>query len=211
MSTLRRDLFNAAKGVPLILIIATALCCSIDNGPGGPKGAVCSTMPTTQPTLEELTPIGVKPPLQSTAPVGVCLNSRARILEEFYREADRRERLWQRFHKAIRIIESEDGKRPSGDKGKSNGDYHICRRYVRDALEGSHLTWTYEEVVASRIKSEFVMDLYFWRWCPGAMRRMEFAVLAATHQGGPDGWENMTAKRRDYCDRVLRLMALGDN
>lgn len=206
MNTLRRDLFNAAMGGLVIVIFGTALCCSLDNGPTGPKGAVCSTMPSTQPTVEELTPVGV-PPAENLAP-GVCLNAKARILERFYREAARRERLWQRFHKAIRTIESEDGKRPSGDKGKSNGLYHIGRKYASDALEGSHLTWTYEEIVASRIKSEFVMDLYFWRWCPSAMRRMEFAVLAAVHQGGPDGWENMTPTRRDYCDRVLRLMAL---
>lgn len=126
------------------------------------------------------------------------------------RERRRYRRLWDRFYMAIRRVESSDGKHLTGDAGRSNGPYHISRDYWTDACKAGGLDWDYDTRVNDRDRCEYVM-LSFWS-CHDreAVDRLEFEILAALHQRGPEGWRNMTPKRRAYCLNVLREMVLGD-
>ena len=86
---------------------------------------------------------------------------------------------------AIRQVETGSHPDPAnalGDGGRSLGPYQISRAYWKDSGVPGHY-----EMVRYRPYAERVIKAYWRRHCPRALARLDFQVLARTHNGGPQG------------------------
>lgn len=87
--------------------------------------------------------------------------------------------------------ESVNGTKPTGDGGRSRGDYHITRDYWTDGQrqlrrEGFGYIadgLVYERDVWSRWASEVIMKAVWRRYEPAGYRAVNFEVCARLHNG----------------------------
>ena len=113
---------------------------------------------------------------------------------------------------AIRTVESMDGRRRVGDRGRSLGDYHIGRRYWAEGVGLGGVDWDYDVRVWSPKHCRQVILWYWQRWCPEALaavaagrpREGDLEKLARTHNGGPTGAAKSGTWR--YWQRVREAM-----
>jgi len=106
-----------------------------------------------------------------------------------------------RLFAAIKIVETghRTSNYPVGDQGRSHGGYQIQYGYWKDAgVKGR-----YEQVDDLRYSKQ-VMLAYWQKYCPKALARGDFEVLARTHNGGPGGPRN--PKTLPYWRRVQRQL-----
>ena len=90
------------------------------------------------------------------------------------------------FTNALRQVESSGGKSLIGDGGKTIGPLHISLAAWTDAIEGSGLDWVWEDAF-DYDKAKYVALLYFWKWCPRAIRGDDWETCARVWNGGPRG------------------------
>jgi len=86
---------------------------------------------------------------------------------------------------AIREVETGNHPAPHsavGDGGRSLGPYQIGWRYWRD----SGVAGQYQSV-RNPTYAERVILAYWKRYCPAALARRDWQVLARIHNGGPTG------------------------
>jgi|SRR5688572_18059453 len=87
---------------------------------------------------------------------------------------------------AIRLVESDGhpdgGRGATGDGGRAIGPFQIHRAYFLDA----RLAGRYEDCRDPDYARRVVLA-YWRRWCPEALERRDFEVLARVHNGGPNG------------------------
>jgi hypothetical protein len=108
----------------------------------------------------------------------------------------------RKFLNALRMVETGGEKRPEqavGDGGRSLGPYQISRKYLID----SGVKGTWEQCRDARF-SEKVMQAYWRRYCPEALRKLDFETLARVHNGGPTGHKK--AATAGYWKLVQRQM-----
>ena len=109
---------------------------------------------------------------------------------------------------AIRMQESGGNDRAVGDMGQAKGPYQIWRAYWRDGCERGEVLsdprWQYNSAVWDRAKSRQVVIWYWRRYCPEALRKGNWEVLARVHNGGPAG--NRNPKTMHYWKSVDKIL-----
>ena len=87
---------------------------------------------------------------------------------------------------AIREVETggqpRGGRDTRGDSGRSLGPYQVQRSYWRDA----GIPGRYDQVRDPSYARD-VIEAYWRKHCPAALRRGDLQTLARTHNGGPAG------------------------
>ena len=169
---------GAAAAVGLGLVLGRALA--------APSSArVQSTGPPPALTAVPPLPVVHRPREVHPAPPAAPQPARAAEALPTPQPGDRVD--WGRFFAAIEAVESVNGRRPVGDRGRSLGPYHISRAYWKDATAFGGVRWDYASGVWDRRRCRQVMLWYWQRWCPEALRQGDLATLARIHNGGPRG------------------------
>lgn len=112
---------------------------------------------------------------------------------------------------AMRHVESCNGRKPIGDKGRSRGVYHIQSIYVADVnrVYGTKFT------LADRndpVKAHRIVRLYLAHYgrvyTQVTGKPVTCEILARIHNGGPRGWQKKaTTKHWRRVSREMRRLA----
>jgi hypothetical protein len=109
---------------------------------------------------------------------------------------------------AIRIVETGGANDPAhavGDGGRSRGWYQISRPYYDEAAPLVPGVPAYEIAVADRTWAGLIVEAYWRRNAPAALRAADLQTLARVHNGGPMGAHKRATVA--YWDRVRRVLA----
>lgn len=113
---------------------------------------------------------------------------------------------------AMRQVESFNGRKPVGDKGRSRGVYHVQACYVADVnrIYGTRFTLTDRD---DPVKAHRIVRLYLSHYgraytrVTGKLATCE--VLARIHNGGPQGWrKKATIKHWRGVERAMRYIVV---
>ena len=116
------------------------------------------------------------------------------------------------FYEALALVESGGNPSAVGDGGRSVGLYQIGRIYVDDVnrIAGSNFTYADRyDPGKSRRMVEIYIAYYGRRYtrltgCPAT-----FEVLAAIHNGGPDGWKKPATRK--HWRKMFEIMKSGSD
>jgi hypothetical protein len=102
---------------------------------------------------------------------------------------------------AILMVEGWKGPGTFGANGEV-GPYQITPAYWHDARMPSGTLMSCEDPVYARA----VMRRYWKRFCPDALRDLDWRILAAVHHWGPKGFGNPASAGDSYVEQVVNSM-----
>ena len=108
---------------------------------------------------------------------------------------------------ALAMIESGNNPAAIGDNGHAVGIYQLHEVYVDDANIISGQNYTYADRLNPEKSQEMVhiyLNYYGIRYERLTGKPVTAEVLAAIHNGGPDGWKKPSSQA--YAERVVALM-----
>ena len=105
------------------------------------------------------------------------------------------------FFAAILAVEGWRGPGTFGAHGE-RGPYQITQAYWQDAKMPSGAFENCDYPVYARA----VMMRYWKRFCPDALRDLDWRILAAVHHWGPRGFLNPASAGDTYVDQVMHSM-----
>lgn len=111
------------------------------------------------------------------------------------------------FYKALRHVESTDGRNLKGDNGSAIGVYQIHKIYVDDVNRIYKTKYKYEDRWDPKKSHEIVtryLSYYGSLYTKKTGKNPTIEVLAQIHNGGPNGWKKEST--RNYGRKVLRYV-----
>lgn len=103
--------------------------------------------------------------------------------------------LDKKFVQTIGAIESNNNDLAVGDNGKSISRYQIQKAAFIDAKQfDKSIKFGYESLT-NKNNALKVMTAYLNKYCPAAVRKNNFEIMAKTWNGGPNGPKNPNTKK----------------